>query len=148
MDFDALDQLEERLENPPKLWAPKGPPADMSEDEVITATSVKGIVEEVDERTGDYGTYPVVVLVQRDKTRVQVAGFGTVLGNRLKNVSAGDAVGISYLGTRESTQPGRQPYDNYDVVIWRDNAPVSPEPSIVDHHRDEAPLPDAPPPFE
>lgn len=123
---DPFVLLEERLDNPPKLWTPKGAPSDRDPDECIVEKSVKGIAEEVDLRTGEYGEYPIAILVRRDKSRVQVSGFGTVLGDRLRQVRVGDAVGITYLGTKPSTNPGMKDYDNYDVVVLRDGRPPAP----------------------
>jgi len=124
MTFDQLDQIDERLDNPPKLWTPKGVQGDLDPDECIAEKQVKGIVEEKDFRTGDYGEHPVVIVVRPDKSRVRILGYGTVLGNRLRGVEVGDAVGIKYLGTRPSNTAGMKPYDNYDVVVLRDGRPV------------------------
>ncbi len=140
--LDPLDLLEERLDNPPKLWAPKGVPGDLDAGECIIDKTVRGIAEEKDFRSGDYGEYPVVVLVCRDKSRVRVPGFGTVLGNRLREVEVGDAVGITYLGTKPSTNPGMKDFDNYDVVVLRDGRPPAPStgptpPPPVDDPPDE-----------
>jgi hypothetical protein len=125
---DPFDQLEERMANPPKLWTPKGPPKDVEAAECVTERTVQGIVEEIDERTGDYGGYRAVVLRRRDASRVQVAAFGTVLGGRLRSIRVGDAIGLTYLGEKPSSTPGMQDYANYDVVILRSGLPVSASP--------------------
>jgi hypothetical protein len=122
---DAYDQIEDVLDHPPIMWTPKGVPDGAEDDKCLVADRVSGKVETVEERTGDYGRYRVLVLVTKDRARVQVAGFGTVLAGWFNVVRPGDMVGVKYEGTVESPTPGYKPYDNYTVAVRRDGRPVS-----------------------
>jgi hypothetical protein len=122
---DAFDQIEDVLDHPPIMWTPKGVPSDTSEDKCLVAERVSGQVETVEERTGDYGAYLVLVLVTKDRTRIQVAGFGTVLAGWFKVIRPGDLVGIKLEGSVPSPTPGYKPYDSYTVAVRRNGRPVS-----------------------
>lgn len=124
-EFADLDALEERQANPPRLWAPKGVPDGKEPADCVVTESVRGIVEEIDVRLGDYGYYRVLTLVQRDRSRVQVFGFGTILGKRFRTMQVGDAVGVAYNGTRPSTKTGMKDYDDFDVIHLRGGRPVT-----------------------
>jgi hypothetical protein len=123
---NEFDQLDDILDHPPLMWTPKGVPDGAEADKCIVTDRVSGKVDEtVEERTGDYGPYRVLVLVTKDRARVQVAGFGTVLAGWFNVVRPGDMVGVKYEGTVESPTPGYKPYDNYTVAVRRDGRPVS-----------------------
>jgi hypothetical protein len=122
---DAFEQLDDILDHPPALWTPKGVPDGTEAEKCLVTDRVSGKVETVEERTGDYGAYRVLVLVTKDRSRVQVAGFGTVLAGWFNVVRPGDMVGVKYEGTVESPTPGYKPYDNYVVAVRRDGRPVS-----------------------
>ncbi len=121
----AFDEIEELLDHPPLLWTPKGVPSGAEPDKCVTADRVAGVVETVETRTGDYGAYKVVVLVRKDRSRVQVAGFGTVLAGWFEVVAPGDMLGVKYEGTVPSSTPGFKDYDSYMVAVRRDGKPVS-----------------------
>jgi hypothetical protein len=141
---DELDALEERLDNPPLMWAPKGLPKDGDAEKFDTAIRVVGHVEERDTRDGDYGEYPWIVVLRMVGTRVAVAGFGTILKSRLAGVVVGDAVAIDYRGTLPSNTPGFKDFDNYEVVIRRNGKAVSSRlaSETPDTDGDDLPLPD------
>jgi hypothetical protein len=122
---DAFDQIEDVLEHPPLMWTPKGVPDGTEDEKCVVVDRVSGLVETVEERTGDYGPYLVLVLVSKDRTRVQVAGFGTVLAGWFRAIRPGDMVGIKYEGSVPSPTPGFKDYDNYTVAVRRDGRPVS-----------------------
>jgi hypothetical protein len=120
-----IGEIEELLDHPPLLWVPKGIPEGTEPDKCVKTERVAGVVETVETRDGDYGLYKVVVLVRKDRTRVQVAGFGTVLKGWLEVVRPGDVIGLQYLGSVPSTTPGFKDYDSYAVAVRRDGKPVS-----------------------
>jgi hypothetical protein len=122
---DAYDEIEEVLEHPPIMWTPKGVPEGTEADKCLVTDRVAGLVETVEERTGDYGPYLVLVLVTKDRGRVQVAGFGTVLAGWFKVFRPGDMVGIKFAGSVASPTPGFKPYDAYQVAVRRNGRPVS-----------------------
>jgi hypothetical protein len=122
---DAFDVIEDILDHPPLMWTPKGVPDGAEEDRCLVTDRVSGLVETVEERTGDFGSYRVLVLVAKDRTRIQVAGFGTVLAGWFNVVRPGDLVGIKYEGSVPSQTPGFKPYDNYTVAVRREGKPVS-----------------------
>jgi hypothetical protein len=145
---DAFDQIEDVLDHPPIMWMPKGVPSDTDEDKCLVAERVSGQVETVEDRTGDYGPYKVLVLVTKDRARVQVAGFGTVLAGWFKVIRPGDMVGIKYEGSVPSPTPGFKDYDSYTVAVRRNGRPVSQsrilseddEPELEDEEDGELPL--------
>jgi hypothetical protein len=122
---DAFDQIEDILDHPPVMWTPKGIPDGVEDDTCLVSDRVSGEVETVEDRSGDYGSYKVLVLIRKDRSRVQAAGFGTVLGGWFNVVRPGDMVGIKYEGTVPSPTPGYKDYDNYTVAVRRDGQPVS-----------------------
>jgi len=142
---DDLKELEERLDNPPLIWAPKGLKKKMEADKVDQSQRVVGYVEETDTRSGDFGPYPHIIIKRADGSRVAVAGFGTVLKNRLATVQVGDAVAIAYEGQVPSSQPGMQDYDSYAVVVRRDGKAVAAGASLAGgafDDGDDLPIPD------
>lgn len=122
---DAFREIEDVLDHPPLMWTPKGVPDDTEADKCLETDRVSGQVETIEERTGDYGPYRVIVLIRKDRSRVQVAGFGTVLAGWFNVIRPGDMVGVKYDGTVPSPTPGFKPYDNYTVAVRRDGKPVS-----------------------
>lgn len=122
---DAFDQIEDVLEHPPIMWTPKGVPEGAEDDKCLVTDRISGEVETVEERTGDYGPYKVLVLVRKDRSRVQVAGFGTVLAGWFNVIRPGDMVGIKFEGAVPSPTPGYKPYDSYTVAVRRNGRPVS-----------------------
>jgi hypothetical protein len=122
---DAFDQIEEVLGHPPTMWTPKGVPEGAEADKCLVTNQVSGQVETVEDRSGDYGPYKVLVVVRKDRSRVQVAGFGTVLAGWFNVIRPGDMVGIKFEGSVPSPTPGYKPYDSYTVAVRRDGRPVS-----------------------
>jgi hypothetical protein len=122
---DAYDQIEDVLEHPPIMWTPKGVPEGAEDDKCLVTDRVSGQVETVEERTGDYGPYRVLVLVTKDRSRVQVAGFGTVLAGWFNVIRPDDMIGIKYEGSVPSPTPGYRDYDSYTVALRRNGKPVS-----------------------
>jgi hypothetical protein len=123
--LDAYAEIEDVLEHPPIMWTPKGVPEGAEDDKCLVTDRISGEVETVEDRSGDYGPYKVLVLVRKDRSRVQVAGFGTVLAGWFKVIRPGDMVGIKYEGSVPSPTPGFKDYDNYTVAVRRDGRPVS-----------------------
>jgi hypothetical protein len=134
---DAFAQIEDVLEHPPIMWTPKGVPNDTEPDKCLVIDRVSGLVETVEERSGDYGAYRVLVLVTKDRSRVQVAGFGTVLAGWFNVIRPGDMVGIKYEGSVPSPTPGFKDYDNHTVAVRRDGRPVSQSRILGEHDEPE-----------
>jgi hypothetical protein len=130
---DAYSQIEDVLEHPPVMWTPKGVPEGAEADKCLVVDRVSGQVETAEERTGDYGAYRVLVLVTKDRSRVQVAGFGRVLTGWFNVIRPDDMVGIKYEGSVPSPTPGYKDYDAYTVAVRRDGRPVSQSRVLGEH---------------
>lgn len=85
---------------------------------------VVGIVLGTEERTGDYGPYPVVIIEEGEDgggDLVAVHCFHSVLRNEVEanDLQAGDRIGIAYRGKR---QGGKAEYENYRVIVEKADA--------------------------
>lgn len=139
-----MSSITDRLNKEQTGWRP-------SPDDVV-----EGTVVEVDERTGEYGSYPVVVLEVGDGAEVAVHGFHCVLKNELAKLrpAVGDRLAVKYLG-----KPDGKSYELYKVVIERKTS-TEPEPDWDSHAKASAdalqlegaygdePLPDEPPDYD
>jgi hypothetical protein len=96
--------IAERLESSAEAWKPE--PGD----------KLIGTVVEVDERTSDYGAYPLLIVETDAGDEVACHAFHTVLKNELarKRPVAGDTIGIVYRG-----RDADRGYEMYRVVIER-----------------------------
>jgi hypothetical protein len=112
-ESNALDELEDRMNNPPKPWDPE---ERLDDEDAIREPSVVGVIEEIEERDSGYGPFKLTVIRRRDNSRVRVAWFGTVLESRSKNLAVGDAVGLTFLGRKESQDESLGAYANFEVV--------------------------------
>jgi hypothetical protein len=96
--------LEERLDSTAEPWRPN--PGDR----------ITGTVIDVDSRTNDYGTYPIITVLTVAGNEVAIHAFGTVLKNEFakRQPVSGERLGIKYLGRKEGP---RGAYDAYKVVF-------------------------------
>lgn len=77
--------------------------------------TVAGRVTAVDSRTTDYGTYPIVTLLQKDGEEAAIHGFGTVLKDKLETVEVGQAIAVRFEGL--STSKGGREFKNFTVAV-------------------------------
>ena len=122
---DVFSALEDVVEHPAKKWTAKAVPSGEDASEWIVSERVSGIVDYIEQREGDFGVYRVVELRQRDGSRIQVAGFGTVLAGWFEILRDGDGVAISYRGTKPASVSGHKDFDDFEVVVVRDGRRVS-----------------------
>jgi hypothetical protein len=105
----------DRLDRDAEAWKPE--PGD----------KLVGTVVEIDERTSDYGSYPLLIVETDDGVEHAVHAFHTVLRNELarKRPRTGDTIGLAYRGKIDDR------YEGYRVVIVR----AEPETIEVDWDR-------------
>ena len=98
--------LQDRLDSSAEAWKPN------VDDSVI------GTVLAVDERTTEFGTYPIVTLMTDDGDEVAVHAFHTVLKSEFARRPPvdGERLGIKYLGKSPKG------YEAYRVV-WENTRP-------------------------
>ena len=115
---ESYEDLKARLDAPPPIsWAPRGAEASgLDPDRALESDEIFGTVDEIDERTSEFGSFLMVVLKNADG-RFGVAGLGTVLARRFETLKVGDRIGIRYLGKKPSTKG--QDYDDYIVTVDR-----------------------------
>lgn len=102
--------LEERLTGAePEPWIPEE-----------AGDHIFGEVEAVVTRDGDYGEFPVITLLDADGNVWNVAGFGTVLQNKIAELGPheGDQIGFKFLGEKTSKN-GKSTYKDWKVVLSR-----------------------------
>jgi hypothetical protein len=99
--------LEDRLDSTAEAWRPE--PGD----------KVVGVVADVDSRTTEFGTYPIVTLRTDADEEIAVHAFHTVLKREFakRPPRLGEGLGIKYLGKSEKG------YEGYRIV-WQDVAPT------------------------
>jgi hypothetical protein len=116
MDEDELlAELQDRLENPPKLWTPERVPEGVDPMDCCDDAQVAGIVQTIDVRQSeDFGPYKAFIL-KTTQGRLLVNGFGAVLKNKLSDVQIGDGLAILYRGRVQPKTAGYQPYADYYV---------------------------------
>ena len=88
--------LEERLESFAEAWKPN--PGD----------TLIGVVVDIDSRTTEYGTYPIVTIRDDDGAEFAVHAFHTVLRNEFakRPPRLGERLGIKYLGKSDRGYEG------------------------------------------
>lgn len=98
------DDFDSRLESFPEAWKPKA------------GAKVIGKVVLVEEREGEYGTYPVLVVRADDGAEIAIHCFHTVLRNELAKLrpAAGDRIGIKYFG-----KDAAKGYERYRCIVDR-----------------------------
>jgi hypothetical protein len=103
---DTGRTLEERLEANAEAWRPEA------------GAMVIGTVVDVDSRTTEFGTYPIVTLRTEAGDEVAVHGFHTVLKNEFSKrpPRPGERLGVKYLGKSPKG------YESYRLA-WEDVAP-------------------------
>ncbi len=83
-----------------------------------------GTVIDTDEFVGDYGTSPVLSILDESGTKVwRLMCFGSVLANQVakQRPEVGDSIGVKYLGEEDARNfPGKK-YKNYRVVVKKAN---------------------------
>ncbi len=97
----AVRSIEDRLDSTAEAWRPK------------PGERVIGTVVDVDARTTEFGTYPIVVLLTDNGDEVAVHGFHSVVKNELakRPPQLGERLGIKYLGKSPKG------YENYPLVF-------------------------------
>lgn len=101
--------LEEQLTGAePEAWIPE------------EGDSIFGEIEAVVTRDGDYGEFPVITILDNDENVWNVAGFGTVLQNKIAELEpqVGDSIGFKFLGEK-SSKNGKSTYKDWRVVLSR-----------------------------
>lgn len=129
---NPLDELLEAVGRDQVTWQPETP-----------GDQVAGVVLELDEMTTEYGTAPVVVVLEPDGREVRIMGFGAVLQRHIytSSIEPGDLFACRFIGKVQG-RTGR-PYADYKVVVRdRDGNPKSKDqaaarPQPVDHVLDE-----------
>lgn len=106
MEISGTRTLDERLDSTAEAWKP-GP-----------GDKLTGVIVDVDSRTTEFGTYPILTVVADDGREVAVHAFHTVLKNELAKRAPriGERIGLKYLGKSEKG------YEAYRVV-WSDLVP-------------------------
>lgn len=104
--------LEERINGPEaEPWIPEE-----------AGEFVIGELEEISDRTGDYGPYKVITLLTEGGDVLNVAGFGTVLKGKFDSLTSADLgckVAVKFVG--EATGKSGKAYKNWSVTIDRSN---------------------------
>jgi hypothetical protein len=82
--------------------------------------SLIGEVQELSERDGSYGPYPIVTVMQENGEALAFHAFHTVAASQLaeQRPAIGDRIGIKYKG-KATGSDGRGGYHNYRVVVDR-----------------------------
>lgn len=114
---DDYKDLQERMDNPPLSWCPKGIPDGFDAAKCIEERQVFGTIESIEERTSTFGPYRMVVVIDGSGRRIQLAGLGTVLVKRFASVEVGQRLGVRFDGTKPSSVEGAEDYDDYNVVV-------------------------------
>lgn len=122
---DVYSALEDIVEHPAKKWTPKKIPEGEDPSGWIVSDRIAGVVDFIETRTGDFGEYRVIELKTKGGDRVQVAGFGTVLGAWFPVLRLGDGAAITYRGTKPASVSGHKDFDDFEVVVVRDGRRVS-----------------------
>jgi hypothetical protein len=83
-----------------------------------------GEVVAISERTGGYGSYPIVTLRRDDGGEVAIHAFHQVLAARLAEVQpkVGEHLGVKYEG---EINGGERRYHSYRVVVDRPERPIN-----------------------
>jgi hypothetical protein len=122
---DVFSTLEDIAAHPAKTWTARTLPKDADESEWVVSDRVAGVVDYLEDRESEYGPYKMAELRLKSGERLQVHMFGTVLGKWGPVLRVGDGVAVAYLGTRASSTPERQDYENFEVIVVRDGRRVS-----------------------
>lgn len=106
--------LQEQLEGEePEAW------------EAEEGDSLLGEIEAITERTGDWGPYKVVTLLDADGKPWNVACWDTVCANKVEELdpAVGDMIGFKFLGEK-TNKSGSATYKNWSVKLQRTSAPA------------------------
>lgn len=122
---DVFSALQDVVEHPALKWAPKGVPKDKDAKDYVVSDKVSGVVEFLEWRKGDYDPYRVASLVQKDRSRLEVSGWGTVLGAWFPILRIGDGLAVTYRGQAPASKPGYNDTDVFDVIVVRDGRRIS-----------------------
>lgn len=104
----------DRVDSFPEPWKPK------------TGDKLVGEITELDERTSEYGTYPIVSVATDAGDELAFHGFHTVAKNEIarQRPRVGDRIAIKYFGKDEE-----RGYERYRVLVEH-ATPIEPvEPS-------------------
>lgn len=80
---------------------------------------IQGVIEDIYEQSGDYGSYKVTTILTEDGSAHNVAWFGGVLKGQFdsKRPQVGMTIAIRYEGTKPSKVKGHQPYKDFWVLL-------------------------------
>jgi hypothetical protein len=103
--------IEDRLDAVSEPWKPE------------VGDRLVGTVASVDERTNEWGTYPLIVIETDNGNEITVHGSRTVLRNEFARLRpmVGERIGIKYLGKID--RAGGASYEGYKVVLDRATPP-------------------------
>jgi hypothetical protein len=132
-----LAEIQSRLDNPPRMWTPRGVPVGADADKCILDESVAGVVQSVTDQEDDYGGHRLVVLIREDRSRVSVRGFGAILQSFFSAVEVGDMIGISFEGMATPKTDGYNDYPVYRVERIVADRSTPPEPYPAEPYHDE-----------
>jgi hypothetical protein len=104
----GMQSLAERLDSYADPWKPN------AGDKLI------GTVVDLDERTGEFGTYPIVTVRTDEGSELAFHAFHTVAKNELakQRPQVGEKIGIAYHG-----KPAGKTYEAYRIIVQRDEKP-------------------------
>lgn len=100
--------LEQRMKaGDPAPWTPEK-----------AGDSIIGEIEAVGQRTGDYGPYTIITVLDNEGEAFNVAGFGQVLARKFEELQpqVGEKIGVQYLGEVKNKK-GTSTYKNWLVMI-------------------------------
>lgn len=102
--------MQDRLNRESENWRPDQDPKHPN--------PVSGIIDEISTFEGEYGTVPVLAVLDEAGKEWRVFCFGSVLQNRMVELkpNVGDTIGIKFLG-KEKSRNFSNDYRNYKVVL-------------------------------
>jgi hypothetical protein len=111
---DKQRSIADRVDSFPEPWKPK------AGDKLV------GEISELDERTSEYGTYPIVVVLTSDGSERAFHAFHTVAKNELarQRPRVGDTIAVKYFG--KDAEAG---YERYRVLVEHATPMEGTEPS-------------------
>lgn len=99
----STSDLSERVEKFPEPWKPE------------VGAKLVGEVIGVEQRDGEYGSYPIVVVMTGDGSEFAFHGFHTVAKNELakQRPEVGDRIAIKYFGRTDDDRG----YERYRILV-------------------------------
>jgi hypothetical protein len=102
-ETSSTSDISERVESFPEPWKPE------------VGDKLVGEVIGVEQRNGEYGSYPIVVVMTEDGSEFAFHGFHTVAKNELakQRPEVGDKIAIKYFGRTEDDRG----YERYRILV-------------------------------